>query len=798
MRFILSALLVSLFPTVQAQVASIEHPSGGPSVADAATLDTRSDSIDISHTTINLDFSALPTANLIGACQVNFSARVDNISQITLDLQALTVDSVKQFGEAVTFNHTGTKLRIDLLFPLQTGNNSSVEIFYHGTPVEDASGFGGFSFSGGYAYNIGVGFAADPHNFGRVWFPCFDNFVERCTFSLIVKTPENLKAYCGGILEEDTVENGFRTRHWTLNQEVPSYLASVAVAPYTEVNYTYSSMLNPQLNVKLAAVPGDTTAMKNAFVSLEAIFHEFESHFGPYRWDRIGYVMTPFQAGAMEHATNIGYPRDLLATGAAGNQHIMAHELSHHWFGDLATCRTASEMWLTEGFASYCERLFDEWLISRATYDVQVRANHRTMVNLCHVKDGGYWPLSNVPQAYTYTTSTYERPSDIIHTLRTYMGDSLFYVGLKHYFNTYTFRDANSNDLRDALEAATNVPLHDFFADWVDTPGWGQFEIDSMIITGGIGNRFYYSQKSAGNTHTYTNVPFELTCRGSNFELFTAQVVLSGPNGFVDVTVPFEPVYASLNRNEAISHAVTAEERFIKTTGNANWANALLEINTSTVQDSVLIRVEHNWVAPDPFKQAFAMYRLSPNRYWHIDGVLRDGFKASAKFTYNGRTSSTSSGWLDNELITDETKLVLLYRKDNGSDWTVLDATKNTLSSTTDKYGSFTLDSLMLGEYTFAEIDSSLGIQPITIEENSSLKVFPNPAKTQVSLTWEKEDMRYAELFDMSGRSMGRLMIPSGMRGWVFPVEHLAAGTYLMRLETKRGKFVQSKVIIEK
>lgn len=154
-----------------------------------------------------------------------------------------------------------------------------------------------------------------------------------------------------------------------MNQEIPSYLASVAVAPYTEVNYTFNSILNPQLNVKLAAVASDTTVMKNAFISLEPIFHQFENHFGPYRWDRIGYVMTPFQAGAMEHASNIAYPRDLLTGGPSGNQHIMAHELSHHWFGDLATCRTASKCGSTKVLlhtVSACSTngLFHELLIT--------------------------------------------------------------------------------------------------------------------------------------------------------------------------------------------------------------------------------------------------------------------------------------------------------------------------------------------------------------------------------------------------------------------------------------------------
>ena len=755
-------------------------------------IDTRSDSINITHYSIFLDFSSLPTNELHARCVVEFKAKVDQIEQIVLDLEGLTVDSVKQNGNVLAFSHTDPQLTITLSEALNTNDSTAIEVFYQGTPIEDASGFGGFSFSGSYAYNIGVGFDAIPHNFGRVWFPCFDNFVERSTFTCSVITPSNLKAYCGGLLVSNEVENNLRTMVWELNQEIPTYLASVAVAPYQEVNFTYNSLLNPALNVKLVALAADTTTMKNSFVSLEPIFHLFEEHFGPYKWDRVGYVSVPFQAGAMEHATNIAFPRDLLSAGASGNQHIMAHELSHHWFGDLATCETAAHMWLNEGFASYTERLFDEWLISRATYDAEVRLNHRTMLNFAHVRDGGYWPLSNVPNEYTYSNHTYELPSDKIHTLRTYMGDSLFYVGLRNYMETFSFADANSNDLRDALEAGTGLDLDDYFADWVDTPGWAGFEVDSTLeIEGGL--RVYYSQKSAGNTHNYQNVPFEITFRRPDFSFETRSALLSGPTGFVDVDVDFVPSMVYLNRGEKISQAVTGEERFVKTIQNTTWSNALVEVDVDAVEDSVLIRVDHFWVKPDPFKQPFAMYRLSPNRYWKVDGILKPGLVAKLRFTYNGRTAGTSSGWLDHDLVTDETKLVLLYRPDNRSDWQVTNATRTTFSSTTDKFGNFVLDSLMLGEYTFAELDSSLGVKS-SIEGTFELLAFPNPSKDFVELNWKDVSVEYVELNDIQGRSLGRIPVSKGDQQVKIPVSHLTPGSYLVRVVSLDGR-VSTRVV---
>jgi hypothetical protein len=166
---------------------------------------------------------------------------------------------------------------------------------------------------------------------------------------------------------------------------------------------------------------------------------------------------------------------------------------------------------------------------------------------------------------------------------------------------------------------------------------------------------------------------------------------------------------------------------------------------------------------------------------------------AKLKFTYNGRTAGTSSGWLDQDLVTDETKLVLLYRPDNRSDWQVTNATRTTFTSTTDKFGNFVLDSLMLGEYTFAELDSSLGVNS-SIESTFELLVFPNPSKDFVELNWKDVSVEYVELTDIQGRSLGRIPVSRGDQQVKIPVSHLTPGSYLVRVVSLDGR-VSTRVV---
>ena len=84
-------------------------------------------------------------------------------------------------------------------------DTSSVVVYYNGSPQGDPSGWGGWYFQGNYSYNLGVGFDADPHNYGRVWHPCFDNFVERATYDFSILTNAGKTSYANGYIVNDQV-----------------------------------------------------------------------------------------------------------------------------------------------------------------------------------------------------------------------------------------------------------------------------------------------------------------------------------------------------------------------------------------------------------------------------------------------------------------------------------------------------------------------------------------------------------------------------------------------------------------
>jgi len=668
----------------------------------------RSDTFDIIKYTINLDITDFANQKIKGNTIVRYAPKLNGQAKISLDLLKMTIDSITQNSTQLTYTYNDTLLRVNLPITVNTSDTNNLIVYYHGAPQGDPAGWGGFSFSGNYAYNLGVGFGANPHNYGRVWFPCFDNFVEKSKYEFNITTILAKTSFCNGALISDITNGGVHTRKWILDKEIPTYLASVAVADYTQVNWNIAAA-NGNLPVVLAARPTDTTAIKNGFVHLPNAVLGFENYYGPYVWNRVGYCLVPFNSGAMEHATNIAYPQ--AATSITYESQLMAHELSHHWWGDLMTCETQEDMWLNEGMASYSERLFLEWTYNYGKYIAEVKSIHDDIVKYIHLRENGFRAISGVPHQYTYGDHVYKKGSDVAHTLRSYMGDAAFFAGLKYVMQQKAYKNMNSLEFRDLLETSSGLNLHDFFDNWVMNAGWPHFSIDSITTTGSVApytSVVHVKQKLFGAPNLYSNVPLEVSFMNTAWNKEIKTITMSGASQSFTVQTNVLPVYAGMNVDSKISDAISSEYKTIKTNTNINYAlgRALVMVSNKGA-DSSFVRVEHNIAAPDPIQNNVYNFRLNSQHYWKVDGILSNGFVAKLRFNFDGGKVKSGNSYLDTSLIiVNSDSLILLYRKNASDDWKeVSHYTKMTFGA---KVGNFTVDTLKFGEYVFANGHSNI------------------------------------------------------------------------------------------
>ncbi|MCE7923955.1 MAG: hypothetical protein DYG98_12930 [Haliscomenobacteraceae bacterium CHB4] len=792
-------LLVLLFPSVlfsQKMLHSSDWCATGKKALappPPSAADSRSDSLDILHTDMTVNILNAP--QIAARCRIQFTPKVNDVPEIRLDLEGLTVDSVLLDGAPVSFVKTNNLLVASFPTPSVAGDTLEMEIFYHGQPVTDASNWGGFYNLSGYTFNLGVGFAADPHSFGRAWFPCFDNFVERSTFGVAIISPPNKPGYSNGVLVSELQQSGQVERRWKIEQPIPSYLACFSAGPYTSWKRNYDS-----IPVEIAAAAGDTNKVKATFQNLPKAIACFKHWYGPYLWPKIGYSLVPFNSGAMEHATNVAIGRPFI-DGSLTYETLWAHELSHHWWGDLATCSTAEDMWLNEGWAVFSEHLFTEWVYGTTAYRDAVRDNFLDVLDDAHVAEGGYRAVSGLPHDLTYGAHVYNKGAVVAHNLRGYLGDSLFRVGIQAALGATHFDDWSSAELRDKLNAATGKDLTDFFEDWVFNPGFPHFSIDSVQELPSVDSlvtfKIFVKQKRRGAPHFHHNVPLEFTFVNQNWQRTTRTATVSGENSEVILSVPFQyaPRFIWVNTNLKLTLARAEKELVVKTPGNKNFAPAKMTINIGALPDSALIRVEHHYAMPDTAGSANPNGYILTNRYWTIEADLPDGFDAYAGIFYDGKGQLDQN---DTELFAQtsasEDSILLLYRPAAGLPWTEYPTyTRNKLTSPTDKYGYLKIDHVQPGQYTIAK-----GVSTVAAGEPAQERPFasasPNPADSLVRLNAE-EPFDKVLIFNEKGEIV---------REWtVAPVNELEvkvgaypAGRYWFVLFTEKGAVSCSAIIV--
>ena len=724
----------------------------------------RSDTIDVLDYKMNLDFTEMSNQIISGECRVKFESKMDNIDGISLDLLQFTIDSVKQGNDVITYSYNDTLLRANLGSVLMQNDLDSVTVYYSGIPQTDPSGFGGFYFQGSYAYNLGVGFQADPHNYGRTWHPCFDNFVERATYDITMITPDGITGYSNGYIKSESVgSNNENIRRWVLEDNIPTYLACVGAAPYTHVNQEYlSSLSSNQIPVMLIAEPQDTTNFKSSFANLFGAMDAFETNYGPYVWNKVAFALVPFNGGAMEHATCIMYPK-VTANGTLQYETLMAHELAHHWWGNLVTCRTSGDMWINEGIASYSESLFLEHVYDYDRYISELKGVHRDVIQKAHQNDGAFYALSGVPHSATYGDHSYSKGATMMHNLRTQMGDSDFFDGLNYIQTNFAFQDIDALEFRDALEAATGQNLTPFFDGYVLNPGFNGFEIDSFTVQPN-GNEYdvelFIQQKLFEAPDYFMNIPMEVTFVDGDKSTFSSQIIVGNQLSTASVTVPFNPEMIYLNGDHGLLNAVTGENMWLTESGmhQMNYPYFFMSVQNAT--DSNLFRVDHFRVAPDAIGSAYLSHQfaISEDRFWKIDGIWSEDLDIKGRFTFDAR--NTSGGNLDLSLFDShdgvdfhEDSIVVLYRASQYYQWEeVGNVEYNSLGSTTDGYARFEVPELKKGEYTFGFRKNLANISN-ELKKQQLISIYPNPTNHQATIDFkELKGKKVVVIQDMEGK----------------------------------------------
>jgi len=702
------------------------------------------DTLNALHYNIHLQNVNTNSKTISGYTEINFVTRIEGLFQVPLNLESLTVDSVIVDGLQHFFNQAEKTMHILFANPLAMNDTITATIYYHGQPFHED--WGGYHFSGDYTFNLGVGFVSIPHNLGKTWFPCVDDFTDRATYDVYTTLENGLMATSGGLLTE-TIDNGNGTTtwHWQMVHEIPTYLVSVATGDYHPYFSSYPG-LEDTIPIEIYTRPADSAKVTGTFVNLDAIMDFFESHFGPYPFEKIGYTSTAI--GAMEHAGNIALPH-FAFNGGTSYEALYTHELSHMWFGDEVTCASAEDMWLNEGWATFCELYYLEVLYSHENFVQTMRAKHKEMLLKAHIIDGGYWPLNNIPQEVTYGKTAYDKGGTVVNALRAYLGDSLFFESVTAYLNHFAYQSVSSEEMRDFLTSYTGIDLIGFFDAWVFTPGTPHFSIDSSRVTP-VGNEFrvdiYPQQKYKGADFLAMDVVVQVGFMDNHFRFQTDTIHFSGVSGHSIKIIDFNPVAIMIDPFETACDATSDNFNVFSSPQEYTFPDTYFKLYLDACTDSSLLRVTHHWAAPDSLKAPIEGLRLSPYRYWQTEGLLSDSFKARGRFYYS------RGGYLDDSLIlSGNDSIVLLYRANSVEEWHMIP--QEVLG--TWMIGYIFVNELQLGEYTLAVWDKTIVSTSDHTLNDPNILVYPNPSRGVINFEFPHRSDYKVRLTDEAGHELG-------------------------------------------
>ena len=759
-----------------------------PTLLVAALLPLRpmqaqvADSVDVIDYDISLD---LANGSPFAADATLKVRLLDDCQSLSLKLYG-TVDSIWVDG----IHQPDATLTAIPLGNSTVGDTALIRIKYQGSGHVEKGGdynFGGFHFDNNLHYNLGCAFNENPHPIGRAVFPSRDNFHDKSTYTLRIHSAKDWTAECSGtLLQREALDDGTESTIWRIDQPVSSYLVGIGHAEWKRIESEVHS-LYATYPLTLGYLSMDSTRVRNAFAELDSVVPMFERCLGPYRWGRIGYITTKY--GSMEHVNNIALVRNAVQTYSEQGQMTIAHELGHSWFGNLVTCSTEKDMWFNEGGASFCSELAMEANAGRQEADRYYQNQLESVLRTTHVSDNGYRALSGMPHKYTYGSTTYDKGELVWHSLRGYLGDSLFYYSVRKLLDDKAFGTVDAYEVRDSLSKYSGVDLGDFFAFHVFSPGFADFHAELITCYAEDANaRVRIRQQGVGTANLANSNRVPVTIFGHNGEQQRVVAAFDGDVYELDVALSFEPSYCVLDYGHELSDAATLEVLQKGTPLKGRVTHFGLE---DTLSEGVQAIVEHHWGMPWDTDTLAHIHRTA-HRYWVLRGPAGQPLGVKGHFFYerNGY-SGGSFPYLDKDFYSNISALdsmAVLYREGEGFDWKVVSHQHEGNAHA----GYFVVDNVLPGEYTLAVADLSLlGIDTASTQ---TLTLFPNPIHHGHAILLEAPTSEpfNVRIYDAQGRLMWQR---KGCHNGQSIRPRLATGTYLVRIE---NKFVslQSKLIV--
>jgi aminopeptidase N len=437
--YLLIFISLSTYAQSPGAIIDVQHYTFSMQLTDA-------DNVINGQADVSVKFLKKAQSFKIDLVKKNSSGKGMLISMVTEDKQEL---KFKQDNDAININAAA-----------EAGSEHTYHLVYQGVPADgliiSTNKFGHRTF-------FGDNWPNRAHN----WLPCVDDPADKATVDFIVTAPDHYQVVANGLkISETGLPNHLKLTHWKEAAPLPTKVMVVGVADFA-IDHTGDVKGIP---VYTYVFPENKDKGFNSYAVAKEILAYYMDKVGPYAYEKLANVQSKTIFGGMENAGCIFYFEN--SVGDKGIEELMAHEIAHQWFGDAASEKNFSHLWLSEGFATYMTNVYLEHKYGIDTLKKRMQADRKTVLDFEKIRKT---PVVDTTVHSNYmvllNANSYQKGGWVLHMLRRKLGEEAYWKGIRNYYAKYDGGNANTDDLRAILEQASGQNLEQFFKQWLYAPG---------------------------------------------------------------------------------------------------------------------------------------------------------------------------------------------------------------------------------------------------------------------------------------------------------------------------------------
>ena len=420
-----------------------------------------------------------------GSVTIAFTPLQAELETLIFDAADLDIDEVELVGAKsaieLDFLVEDRKLQIAMPVGIEPGDDLTIRVSYEAKPNTGLYFFAETKTRAAEAWNYGEG--GRHYN----WLPLFNDTNDRFTVDFRITVDEPYVVLGNGSLQGTKKDrDGSQTFHWMQDEPIPNYLLALNIGEFVEVPLADAHVGQRNIPLSVWTHTGDEESAAFSFGKTPEMVEFFSELVGyDYAWPKYDQMTLINFWGAMETTSMVGFTEGALhyEGGLTDNapqldeafptwttEDTIAHELAHHWFGNLVTCRSLASLWLNESFATYMHTVWNGHAYGKD--DLTYQRWRYLQRYLGYIKRTGeirpleYFNYDVSDDMYTEEI-TYLKGALVLHLLRHVLGDQDFYRSVNSYLETHSFSEVDSFDFQRSLEKESGGNLNWFFDDWI-------------------------------------------------------------------------------------------------------------------------------------------------------------------------------------------------------------------------------------------------------------------------------------------------------------------------------------------